>query len=501
MKNQKPKTWKTKPVVFLPKKLDLIQLVSENIPFKEFKMEKAEYIISLIFEIPANNKNIDDKNGFVTINAKTLETIIWDYKKYLDYFIQMGVLETDGYYINGEKSKSFRINEAYNSEVIPQIRKTKKVGLNYIEFKGGKKKYGHLFKWFDERLTIEVDEAVNYLQEEFANNMKGNDKNSNEAIARLNRSIVNVYKIHYGAYNVTIDNNIARLHSPLTNLRSDLRPFLRYDGKKLASIDIKNSQPYLSARILDIDFWSSATHKNGVTDVVNKVSIDQLGLNKESIRVKDIEVYIMIWKKNESQYSIELQTYLNLILTGGLYEFFQPYLIQELGEEYHNRKLVKQQILMCLYSDNVYFKQPKAATKRIFERLFPNVYRLFSMIKERDKRHLSWILQRIESYAMLEIVTKKMAKDCPETPIFTIHDSILTTIGNEDYVDEFLTLELTKLIGHMPTLKVEREENCNEINMIASCQKGDNPPISLTPPFYPVSYEVEGSLYLNKIHL
>lgn len=495
MKNQQTKKWDEKPVVFIPKKLDLIKVISEKAPFKEFKMGKAEYIISILFEIPANNKNLNNENGFTPINARMLESVVWDYKKYLEYFIEVGVLETDGYYINGEKSKCYRVVDKYSSQVIPNIREKKICKLSQIRFSGGKKKYAHLFKWFDEGLTIEIDEAMGYLQKEFEQNMANNTISTNDAIARFNRSVVNVFKIHYCSYNVSVDTNIARLHSPLTNLRSDLREFLRFNGAKLASIDIKNSQPYLSARLLDIGFWDSATQKYGNEGVDNKVKVGDLGLKGDGIGIKDIEVYIMIWKRDEKQYCIELQKYLNLILNGQLYEYFQPFLIEELGEEYNNRALVKQQILMCLYSDNVYFKQPKAATKRIFKNHFPGIYGLYSIIKERNKRHLSWILQRIESLSVIEIITKRIAKERPEVPLFTIHDSILTTVGNEHYVEEIMKLELTRLIGFEPTLKVDvQNTNLPYIKSITDNARYTQP-IDITPSFLQLSNQVIESLH------
>ena len=50
---------------------------------------------------------------------------------------------------------------------------------------------------------------------------------------------------------------------------------------------------------------------------------------------------------------------------------------------------------------------------------------------------------------------KRISKERPTLPIFTIHDSIATTVGNEDYIQKVMQEELTKHIGHPPTLSVE----------------------------------------------
>lgn len=452
MNRKKSNKWKTKALVFLPENLNLALIITQHAPFKGFKLEKLEYIISLVFEIPANNKTIQDINGFVPIHADTLESEIWDYKRYLDYLIKIEVFETDGHYINGIKSKGYRIREEYCTQVIPRLRMTELSHIDQIKCTGGKRKYSHLFKWFNDELSIDLEGAILYLQKEFEENQLSEESSYRKAIDRYNQSIVNVIKILNRNYNVKIDANIGRLHSPITNLRSDLRPFLRYKGQRMVNIDLKNSQPYLSARLLENDFWSEKWQNKG--DISGRIGIKDI--NGKNKYLGDIEVYIMIWKKERTQASIELQKYLNIILSGQLYEYFQPLFIQEMGEDYHDRQLVKRQVLMCLYSDNKYLRQPEAAAKRLFKAHFPTVYQLYSKIKEGDKKNLSWILQKIESHSILNVVTKQISKAAPEVPIFTIHDSILTTEGNEQIVAEIMEVELTKLIGFKPSLKIDQ---------------------------------------------
>ena len=43
----------------------------------------------------------------------------------------------------------------------------------------------------------------------------------------------------------------------------------------------------------------------------------------------------------------------------------------------------------------------------------------------------------------------------PDLPIFTLHDSIVTTKGDEAYVHEILNNVLLEEIGEKPTLKYE----------------------------------------------
>ena len=41
--------------------------------------------------------------------------------------------------------------------------------------------------------------------------------------------------------------------------------------------------------------------------------------------------------------------------------------------------------------------------------------------------------------------SKRIAKECPDLPIFTIHDSIATTFGNEHYLATIITEEVKNL--------------------------------------------------------
>jgi len=53
----------------------------------------------------------------------------------------------------------------------------------------------------------------------------------------------------------SVDSTAGRLHTNLTNLKSDLRNYLTYDGKTLVAVDIRNSQPYLSLALFRKDSY------------------------------------------------------------------------------------------------------------------------------------------------------------------------------------------------------------------------------------------------------
>ena len=64
------------------------------------------------------------------------------------------------------------------------------------------------------------------------------------------------------------------------------------------------------------------------------------------------------------------------------------------------------------------------------------------------------MLQTIESKLFLDRIARRIAKERPELPIFTIHDSITTTVGNESYVERIMEEETIKAIGVRPSIDI-----------------------------------------------
>jgi hypothetical protein len=151
----------------------------------------------------------------------------------------------------------------------------------------------------------------------------------------------------------------------------------------------------------------------------------------------------------------DLQRYKTLVEQGLFYEYLLEEIGKELGIGYSDRKKVKAAVFQVLFTDNRFLGQKEAKPKKVFKSLFPSVYELFALIKKSDKTNLPRLLQRLESYLMLLVITKRIARERPKLPVFTIHDSIVTTEGNADYVKQVMQHEMQMAIGIVPTLSVE----------------------------------------------
>lgn len=104
----------------------------------------------------------------------------------------------------------------------------------------------------------------------------------------------------------------------------------------------------------------------------------------------------------------------------------------------------------------IYGRCRNTPVKIIFEELYPQLFKLFEIVKQGEHRRMAVLLQSIEAQLVINVVCSRIAKEKPSLPIFTIHDCIVTIEGNEDYVKTVMEQEMQCFIGAMSTIKVER---------------------------------------------
>ena len=448
---------------FIP--ANLPGLLKEHPPtnsIKRFDENKLNHILSLFHSIPAFAEDLME-DDFVPLYTPLLNKQIKSYIAYLVYLEKQGVIECNNYY-KERQSKRYRLTKAYQAQQTP-ISLDPKLSIHRCKLSTRKRrKYNYLIKHFD---GLEIDKEAAYKFINIDRALKEDnprlidykpDKNGvYKAVSPVNQfniAAATIEAISERRFSWSIDDNVHRFHSNLTNMRSQLRNCITWKGERLVSVDLKNSQPYLVNKLLNNQFWSN--------EETGELNFTQLpGRLKQSILQSieayqattpnsiTINAYIMLPISSINQYQTEFQEYTKITSTG---KFYESLAIAVNGRYQENeREDIKRNVLTVLYSKNSY----NPTWKKAFTAAFPCISELFRMFKYKEHTLLAIMLQNIESHLFIDVIAKEMSKHAPKAPVFTIHDSVVTTDAYTDQLYQLMTEKLTQLVGTPPMLKIE----------------------------------------------
>ena len=476
--------------VYIPNNLNIDEILEDYPPqIKPFRKDFLLYVVSLIYHSIIYKKNLLERGEFVPLCSKVLQLIRHDYKSYIDYLKDRDILISDGRYKVDTKCLGYFLNKKYrggtseftltDKNIIKKLRKQK-----VEREKEAAKKIPYLKKWFDtNELEIDKENAERILSKKYQRKLTERYKwkpnliirlsKKEKAVLALNSWKASINDLHNRNYHFGIDKQGRRLHTNLTTLSRDFRPFLSFNDKPLVHVDLSNSQPYFSLMLLCPEFWETKMFtKWQVMDALRKISNlkieiappQPLPMNfnllkisshiKSSIYHTVYDDILMLVKSKEIQYGSEFQKFKDLIKRGELYDYFIEEYKKSFKEQI-SRDNAKEIVFGILFSENVFYIPAAHPSTQFFYELFPNIASLFFRIKVGNHNTLSLLLQNLESQAILGQVCSTISKQHPNIPLFTIHDSVVTTVGNEFLVAEIMNTELKKLTGVIPPLNIE----------------------------------------------
>jgi len=432
---------------YLPENLDIDQVLQNSPPQFNHCRDKFVYILSLIYSIPSRKKkDIEEYTGYTPISSSILGSTIKDYRKYIDYLIQQNIIEEDRSYIPDTKCRGFRFAEPYGTVLKPVeitywklIKNITYLRKNYDQ--GSTNELSHLKQWFKD-LDVDLKGAKKYLKRKFKEECRNPDIEFPEL--RYNSRLLPIQKLSEKEHPLFfVDKTAGRLHTYITQLKTELRRYLKWKDKILCSIDISNSQPYLLQSFLDKETYDKCNNKERLETIETQSDTIMLGVLIESISQEED---IILFK--------------SIVSSGQFYEEFGR-LLKENGEfidvpESKMRETVKDITFSTLFSKNSAIRYRNSI--KIFERTFPNVYKVIKKIKENKHNVLAIALQNLEAELVLHKTCKKISEERPDVPIFTLHDSIVTTEENIEYVQSALHSVMKENISVEPNFKVERWE-------------------------------------------
>lgn len=463
--------------IVLPENFDLEEHLNQYPPEEygfadsqlRFNKDKIYYFLSLLSTIPARNKDLIDEEGWVPINMSYARNNIKDIKLYKDYLIATGVIECDYHAIKGKKSFGYRWEQQYNRTNFHccNVACSHEEDAYFMQEENNEElaDLPYLSHWYNQK-QLTISPYVNqYAHALLIYKLADKSKwSTNSKTGKLkhpqlqyNAVLINIDKIKNHKYEIHVDNTVYRLHTVITNLQKDYRNFLTYNGQELICIDISNSQPYLACALLNPMFW-----------LINS----QLPLSLYSLpdniqkSITSVAIPLNIEKFFRRCNDEDFRDYKKIASDGKMYETIAEECQKNLQKSI-SRKEAKILMFHLFFSSNQRRNDDITINqmKKIFSnKLFPEVAELFKIIKHKfqdindEKQHnrLSCLLQAIESEIILHRCCKRIWEEGKQqVPVFTIHDSITTTIEYSEYVKKIMEEELFRAIGVSPTLNIE----------------------------------------------
>jgi hypothetical protein len=453
--------------VFIPRNFDITRHLDQNPP-KGFRpsVDRIAYIVSQIIERPLFDKPIyknfkSEDYPYVSLSSQYLKAKIHNYENYLSYLIDTGVIESNNRYEVGEFSKGYRFTNNYRSLIAVQTVTDPKLVNDHLSKRGNqeaKRKYSHLISWFDD-LLIDKQAALSYIESSLHKQLTGDQSKDTKIILKHNNYILMVTKVYDKDFFFTLDQYSNRFHSILTNIKSDLRNFLKYKDKELISLDLSGSQPFLILNLLTSNFYTSKIKSKHVTFENINFDINPLLIFPE--RVQSIDS-IMCGSFKKSQSIKEIKFYKHLVKHNQFYEYCREK-FSELDEDQQviSRSTVKKIVLSVIFASNDEPNPYVQQNKRIFKKVFPFIYSVLEAWKSSQGNNLAKVLQKIESFLFLDCIAARLNDERPDLPIYTVHDSIVTLAGEEGYVLKVMNDEIRIRTGYNPHFKIELWNEAN----------------------------------------
>lgn len=429
-----------------------ISIHNDNKPKVKLSISIAAYFLNLPNYLRSNRKD-EFENGWTPLCAEILRKIR-NSSSYINFLVKNKFLDRhkDNYSTSKKECYKYCINKKYKNQEI-KLRELK-AHKSFVKKRNEEiqermntadNKCIHLTKWLNPKyIEVEYENALRYV------------KSTHKKGQRKSRIII-LDKLHDKMEGYSRQGRDNRLHTNLTSLPKDLRKYVRFDRTPISSIDIKNSQPFILASLIN-----SVTNE---TYMQSCKGITQFLIN-ESIPK-------MLYQTTKSLNPEVLQRYIEEVQKGVFYERFGQILCDNnvinrnfKGQYYFidydkgvrvnkfdtSRGATKLLVMKILFSS----EKSNEDVVKVFRKTYPDVSIIIDLIKSNgEKGDFSTLLQRIEANCVLDYCSKKISEKHPKIPILSIHDSLISTCENIGIMENEFSYYLTQYFGLTPELKPE----------------------------------------------
>jgi len=391
----------------------------------EYNLDECKSLFDVII-VKRNYAKITD-SPFLEYNGKRtgyIQIFKTELRKYvgnnIDFYLhamqQANFIMSDGIYSNYDgngKAYGYKINDKYferddysgvlyRVELITNWRlKTKRFTEKINNRKNYINKYGNFYdmmisnviKLIDE---IDIDEVKQYYGDnvfEFYEINNPTEKGKRGAFNRLKKDdkflyfndfILYLRKLKEGFIYFNVKDEFGeRFHSPFTNIKKQIRQFIKYEDVKYKELDIVNSQ--MSFFSLILTDWNITNVLTEFVDIIEELQIHQ--------NLEHIKLFV---KKS---------------FNGELYEWISDFIQMD-------RSQTKLTMFKILFSRNKHFTHRKY---RVSE-LLPMIIDICNHYNTNNDNLIPKLCQRFESRVMIHGVANEFTKQA-KYPFYTVHDS------------------------------------------------------------------------------
>jgi len=273
------------------------------------------------------------------------------------------------------------------------------------------------------------------------------------------------------------DENVNRLHSPITSLSKSYRPFLttRYP---MIEIDVKSCHVSILVSLLKniiepifflrpiFDEVFDVSFSKHVVSIQNKLI--QYPINDGQIR----ELTNVCWPDHQIVNPVigrmiseidgfEIEQELNIwneALKGGKFYALFDTIARVKKPEYNQeerRDYIKEQYAR-------YINSKRSSLTEHIKSNYPEIHELIQLLKAKkykgkdgkDKFELGRQLMKVEAYLMIDVIAKLLCKKHRNLPIATIHDAIICPVHLDDEISDLIQEKWMDKLGLECKLKV-----------------------------------------------
>lgn len=477
--------------------------------------DRIYYFLSLILTTNDNYKLL--KGGYHRICSTKSKDIIGNKDLYLIIELLSDsndpIVESNNSYHTSNTGKNngfckgYRLVPKYNTGNTRKVRLSEKfsnkierhsVDVDNLEIIQTYEFLTHQLSSYNITIDDRVWESIRFAGLELLKRVEDeNPFQTNMIYNNIGRWIYYVNKINQNNLWTSISGKNHRLNSNITNLSRELRPFLRVNGTPLGIIDITSSQPYILSSLMNVNFFNDTSVGYNLYSVypelyemlVDKGYIKQnvsyssgttinytssISGSTTMLLYKEISTPTsppFMWCKFSTSEIESIHRYQSSPFESDFYIDVLKSYTEITGEVLcespdNERQKLKESMMFVLFDDNFNHRNHNNYIQ-MFGCVYPGVDKWIGEVHRIiGKSRFSYLLQRCESYLMLNVVAREFHQKNPAVPIFSIHDALLTF---DDYIPELSGMTLGRfkeIIGIDVGVKVKPSPERPRISLV-----------------------------------